>query len=115
MRESERISISKTWTEAQWDDAVEVERQIEAILGDKPSFSAADFVTLVIEERKLDPNTDVLAVLDLVILLGTESLFSIRHEALRRMGCIVSPDVAELAKARRGKKAQQHTRRVRGV
>ena len=96
----------RRWTAEQWDDAERVALEAAAMLGEDGN--VGDLTVLVIEERKIDPTTTVKEVASLAILLGVETLLSIRLAAQNRTGCVVSPDV----KARR-KKSEK--RRVRGV
>jgi len=100
--------IMRNWTKEQWDAAERVENEANALLGEVyANVSGSGLVTLVIEERKRDPATTLENVLELSIILGVETFFRLRHGVHQKKegtACIVSPDVAALAKLRHGKK-----------
>lgn len=98
----------RNWTDEQWANAEQVEAEAVSMLGEDGDVGA--LTVLVIEERKIDPNTTVKDAASLAITLGVETMLSLRHAQKRQKGCVVSPDVAALANQRRGKK-----RGVRGV
>jgi hypothetical protein len=110
MKEPTNDQFFRSLSDADWDKAEAIEAEIEKIL--REGFTeevGIKFVRTVMAVRESFPGATVEGVFDAALSAGLNYL----GDALIRSGgtaCIVSPDVAAVAKSRRGKK-----RGVRGV